>query len=132
VTILRSWPGLGRLNIATLLTEAPEPLRRRDYHSLRVLSGVAPVTRRSGKQCIVIRRHACNKRLQNAMYHWARVAIEHDSVSRCKYADLRGRGHSHGRALRGVADRLLCALCATLKRQILFDVNYKASQQAAA
>src|SRR5262245_43617034 len=51
VAILRSCPGLGRINIATLLAEAWEPLRRRDYHALRILSGIAPVTRRSGKSC---------------------------------------------------------------------------------
>jgi transposase len=132
VAILRSSPGIGRIILATLLAEATEPLRRRDYHALRILSGVAPVTRRSGKQCIVIRRHACNKRLQNAMYHWARVAIQHDSVSRCKYAGLRSRGHSHGRALRAVGDRLLHVVCTLLERQTLFDPSYKNSQMDAA
>jgi hypothetical protein len=41
VTILRSVPGVGRIVLATLLAEAAEPLRRRDYHALRTLSGVA-------------------------------------------------------------------------------------------
>jgi hypothetical protein len=50
--ILRSCPGLGRINVATLLAEATEPLRRRDYHALRTRSGVAPVTKRSGKSCV--------------------------------------------------------------------------------
>src|SRR5882762_8053364 len=45
VVILRSLPGLGRLMIALLLGEVWQPLRRRDYHALRSLSGVAPVTR---------------------------------------------------------------------------------------
>jgi hypothetical protein len=49
-TILRSLPGVGRIVLATLLAEACEPLRRRDYHALRTLSGDAPVTRRSGKR----------------------------------------------------------------------------------
>src|SRR5215208_6103120 len=132
VAILRSCPGLGRINIATLLAEACEPLRRRDYHVLRILSGVAPVTRRSGKSCIVVRRHACDTRLQNAVYHWARVAIQHDPISRQRYAELRRRGHSHARALRGVADRLLYVLCTLLERQVLFDPDYKPSQMAAA
>jgi transposase len=132
VAILRSCPGLGRINIATLLAEACEPLRRRDYHVLRLLSGVAPVTRRSGKSGIVVRRHACDTRLQNAVYHWARVAIQHDPISRQRYAELRRRGHSHARALRGVADRLLYVLCTLLERQVLFDPDYKSSQMAAA
>ena len=44
VTILRSLPGIGRINLATLLSEASGPLSRRDYQALRTLSGVAPVT----------------------------------------------------------------------------------------
>jgi transposase len=132
VAILRSCPGLGRINIATLLAEASEPLRARDYHALRVLSGVAPVTRRSGKSCIVIRRHACNDRMNKALYHWARVAIQHDPTSRRQYAALRQRGHSHARALRSVGDRLLSVLCTLLQRQVLFDPDYKTAQLAAA
>lgn len=131
VAILRSCPGLGRINIAALLAEAWEPLRRRDYHVLRALSGVAPVTRRSGKSCYVVRRYACNKRLAEAVYHWARVAMQHDPTSRRRYAELRRRGHNHGRALRGLGDRLLSVLCTLLQRQTLFDVDYKSTQPAA-
>jgi transposase IS116/IS110/IS902 family protein len=109
--ILRSMPGLGRIILAVLLGEVWQPLRRRDYHALRSLSGVAPVTRRSGKTCVVVRRYACNKRLANALYHWARLATQRDAVSRRRYAALRQRGHSHGRALRTVADRLLAVAC---------------------
>ncbi len=142
VVILRSMPGLGRITLATLLPtgqarglkahEAWQPLQRRDYHALRLLSGVAPVTRRSGKSCIVVRRYACNKRLDNALYHWARVATQHDAPSRDRYAALRARGHSHGRALRTVADRLLSVACTLLERQTLFDPDYKPPQAAAA
>jgi transposase len=132
VVILRSMPGLGRITLATLLAEAWQPLQRRDYHALRLLSGVAPVTRRSGKSCIVVRRYACNKRLDNALYHWARVATQHDAPSRDRYAALRARGHSHGRALRTVADRLLSVACTLLERQTLFDPDYKPAQAAAA
>jgi transposase len=132
VAILRSCPGLGRITTAALLAEGCEPLRRRDYHALRMLSGVAPVTRRSGKSIVVVRRHACNNRLQNAVHNWARVAIQHDPVSHKRYAELRRRGHSHARALRGVGDRLLYVLCTLLEQQTLFDPEYTTSQMAAA
>jgi transposase len=131
VTILRSLPGVGRIVLATLLAEASQPLRRRDYHALRTLSGVAPVTRRSGKRCIVIMRQACHMRLRGAVYHWARVAIQHDELSRRRYAELRKRGHSHGRALRSVADRLLAVACTLLTRQVPFDPEYTAKRAAA-
>ena len=105
VAILKSLPGIGKINLATLLAEASGPLSRRDYQALRTLSGVAPVTKRSGKSHIVVMRYAAHVRLRNAVYHWARVATQHDPKSRTRYAALRKRGHSHGRAIRGVADR---------------------------
>jgi hypothetical protein len=141
VTILRSLPGVGRIVLATLLPtgqarglkahEAPEPLRRRDYHALRTLCEVAPVTRRSGRRCVVIMHQACHMRLRTAVYHWARVAIQHDELSRRRYASLRQRGHSHGRALRSVADRLLAVACAMLTRQARFDPEHASNRAAA-
>jgi len=124
--ILASLPGVGRVVLATLLAEAWDALQRRDYAALRSLTGVAPVTKRSGKSLIVIRRQACHPRLSNAMYHWARVAVQHDRTSRTKYAALRGRGHSHGRALRSVADRLLNVACAMLKTGTTFNPSLAA------
>jgi hypothetical protein len=131
VAILRSWPGIGRIVLATLLTEAAQPLRARDYHALRALAGTAPVTRSSGKQRFVIRRLACNKRLQNAVHHWSGVAIQHDTTARRRYDALRRRGHGHARALRSVGDRLLYALCTTLRRQTTYNPNCQTAQVTA-
>jgi len=119
--ILASLPGNGRIVLATLLAEAWEALQRRDYHALRALCGAAPVTKRSGKSRIVVRRLACHPRLRNALYHWARVAAQHDEKSKAKYASLRARGHSHARALRSVGDRLLNVACAMLESRTLFN-----------
>ena len=128
VEILASMPGVGRIVLATLLAEAFDALQRRDYAALRSLTGVAPVTKRSGKSCIVVRRQACHDRLANAMYHWARVAVQNDPRSRAKYAALRSRGHSHGRALRSVADRLLNVACAMLKTGTTFNSSLAAQK----
>lgn len=119
--ILASLPGIGRINLATLLAEASEALQRRDYHALRALTGVAPVTRRSGKSCTISRRYAHHSRLANAVYHWARTAAQHDAISRNKYASLRARGHNHARALRSVADRLLNVACSMLRSGTIFN-----------
>jgi transposase len=128
--ILRSLPGIGTVILATLLTEAGDPLARRDHAALRTLSGVAPVTKRSGKTCIVVMRYAAHVRLRQAVFHWARVAILHDPKSRLRYEALRRRGHSYGRALRGVADRLLGVACVLLRRQVLFDPEHGAAKAA--
>lgn len=121
VNILRSLPGVGQCIAATMLAEASQALAERDYHALRSYAGVAPVTRRSGKGKSVVMRKACNQRLRNAFYHWARVSVQRDPRSNRHYANLRAKGHSHGRATRGVADRLLSMLFAMLRNGTMYD-----------
>jgi transposase len=66
VAILKSLPGIGRINLATLLAEASGPLSRRDYSALRTLSGVAPVTKTAASltplSCAVPRTTDCATR----------------------------------------------------------------------
>jgi len=121
VTILLSLPGVGIRIAATMLAEASQPLRARDYHAVRSLAGLAPVTKASGKRRVVVMRYACNTRLRTACYHWARVATQTDVLARRHYTILRQAGHTHPRALRGVADRLLAVLIGMLKSNTLYD-----------
>jgi len=121
VEILRSAPGVGRVTVATMLAQASRALNDRDYHALRAQAGLAPVTKASGKACRVEMRRACDVRLRNAFYHMARVATICDAATRSYYNDLKKRGHSHGRALRSVADRLLRILCAMLRDGTCYD-----------
>jgi hypothetical protein len=96
------------------------------------LSGVAPVTKRSGKSHIVVMCYAAHQRLRSAVFHWARAASQTDPKSRVRYTALRERGHSYGRALRGVADRLLWVACALLKHQAIFDPKLSTVHSASA
>jgi transposase len=124
VTILQSMPGAGRTVIATMFAEAAAALAQRDYGTLRIRLGVAPVTRKSGKRVkrpTVSMRYACSHPLRNAAYHWGRASLQHDSVCRRYYDELRGRGHTHGRALRSVVDRWLRILVAMLTSRTLYD-----------
>jgi len=104
-----------------LLAEAFEVLLRGDYAILRILCGVAPVTRRSGKSRIVTRRLACNVRLRNAIHFLADAARRCDAKSKAKYTALKARGCSHARALRTIGDRLLYVACTMLKNGVPFD-----------
>lgn len=115
-----------------MLVEAAQPLANRDYHALRAYGGVAPVTRQSGKRRQVLMRYACNQRLRNALYHWGRVSLQNDDRSRAHYHGLRKKGHSHGRALRGVADRLLAMLVSMLRSGSSYDPKRRSSTQLAA
>lgn len=130
--LLLSLPGIGVHNGAVILTEAELALQNRDYQALRRLAGAAPVSRRTGgrnKRPQVQQRQACNRRLREAVYHWACVARQRDPRARQHYGDLRSRGHSHGRAIRGVADRLLKVLCAVLKSGGKYDPERRAPQE---
>lgn len=123
VAILCSMPGAGKRVAATVLAEAPHEVAQRDYQRLRALSGVAPVTQRSGKSCRVLMRRACNHRLRNACHYWAMNAIRDDPSSRRYYDALRERGHGHARALRSVADRNLRTLIAMLESGTLYRAS---------
>jgi transposase len=131
VAIVRSMPGIGTRVAARMLAEASQPLVDRAYHVVRACMGIAPVTKQSGRRRTVSMRHACNVRLRNAAYHWARTGAQRDTGTRTYYAALRARGHSHGRALRSVADRLLRILITLLERGQLFDPTYAQQSQMA-
>lgn len=115
VGLLLSLPGVGCLIAAPLFREGSDPLAQRDYVALRAHSGIAPVTKQSGKTKQIMMRRGCRERLRHALYHGARCSVQHDPRSKVHYARLRQAGHKHGRALGGVADRLLAILIAMLK-----------------
>jgi transposase len=127
--IILSLPGVGYVIAATMLAEASQPLASRDYYVLRAYAGVAPITRQSGKTTAISMRHACNGRLRDAVYHWARISVQHDPRSLAQYSRLRSAGHNYSRTLRGVSDRLLALLCAMLRDQKPFDPELRNRKQ---
>ena len=123
VAIVQSLPGVGRKITAWLLAEAAQPLADRDYQVLRTHSGVAPVTKQSGKRRQVVMRHGCNPRLRHALYHMARVAMQRDTHFSSVYVALRAKGQRHGQALRNIGDRLLRILMAMLRDRTRYDAS---------
>lgn len=132
LTLLLSLPGVGVYVVSTLFAEAEDLLRRRDYAALRARSGVAPVTIRSGHSRWESRRLAVQHELCDAVYHWARVAMIHDPLIKARYRALRAKGHTHGRALRTVGDRLLAVACAMLRDGTHYDASVSRAQRKAA
>lgn len=121
VELVASMPGAGPMVVAALFGEAEAALRSRDLGALRAAAGVAPITKRSGKSCVVMMRRARNLILANALFHAARVAAMNDERWKTLLASLRARGQSYGRALRGVADRYLDVLFAVLRSGTPYD-----------
>ena len=85
--------------------------------------------RTTGKKKQVVMRYGCNGRLREALYHWSRISVQIDDYSRQHYHRLRASGHSHGRALRGIGDRLLSVLISMLKNQTIYDPMRRSQKQ---
>jgi transposase len=134
LTILLSLPGFGPLTTATALGESGDAFERRDYNALRSLCGAAPITKQSGGSRLVAMRRFCQPRLRVALHISAMQAIRTDPKFRDLYDRARARGHTVGRALRNIADRLLWLAVQLLKKDQLYDITLRqlAPQLAAA
>lgn len=121
--IVLSMVGIGWKTGATILGEAAHAIHDADYRTLRGQSGVAPITRSSGKKSITMMRRACDYRLRRALHHAAGVAVLHVTPWHNIYVRIRAKGGSHARALRQVADRMLFVLTTMLQNRTLFDIQ---------
>jgi hypothetical protein len=64
--------------------------------------------------------------------HWSRIAVQGDATCKTRYQALRKVGHTHGRALRRVGDRLLEISCAMMRSRSLCDPQRTARELHAA
>jgi len=125
LTILLSLPGFGPLTTATALGESGDAFERRDYNALRSLCGAAPITKQSGGSRYVAMRQFCQPRLRVALHISALQAIRIDPKFHDLYVRARARGHTVGRALRNIADRLLCLAVQLLRKNELYDIKLR-------
>jgi len=104
--IFQSPPGAGRA-MAPRLLGAFGSDRQRFAHAdeVAVLSGIAPVTRQSGKTKIVSRRRGCSKFLKQTFHEFADHARKWSSWSKAYYRWLRSKQMGHHAAIRKLASR---------------------------
>ena len=121
VALLLSMPGVGPKTVAVLLSECLPLLLSGDLERVRALSGVAPVTKQSGKGRRVTMRYACSERLRNALFHIAKNSVRKAGRFRTKYEQLIKKGHGYARALRGVADVELHVMASMLKNRTRYE-----------
>jgi Transposase/Transposase IS116/IS110/IS902 family len=106
--IYSSQPGLGTILGARVLAEfGDDPTRYADARCRKNYSGMAPITRASGKSRAVLARYARNRRLADALYQQAFSALTSSPGARAYYDAHRARGHTHHQALRALANRLV-------------------------
>jgi transposase len=70
---------------------------------LQTLSGVAPVTKRSGKRRTIHRRWACPKFLLQTFHEFAKCSRKKSAWAKAFYLHQRSRGKGHHAALRSLA-----------------------------
>lgn len=97
--------------------------RWEDADSLASFSGIAPVTKKSGKQRHVHRRFACPKYLRQTFHEFADCARRFCPWSKARYRMLRDRGMKHHAALRKLARSWIRILFRVWKTRVPFDCD---------
>ena len=115
-------PGAGKALAPRLLT-AFGSQRDRYAHADEVatLSGIAPVTKQSGKSRFVHRRYACPKYLRQTFHEFADQARKWCPWSRAYYRLQRSRGMKHHAAVRKLASRWIRILFRVWKTRTAYD-----------
>ncbi len=97
--------------------------RWEDAESVASFSGIAPVTRKSGKSRGVRRRFACPKFLRQTFHEFADRARQYCPWSKARYRMLRDRGMKHHAALRKIARSWIRILFRVWKTRVPFDCD---------
>jgi transposase len=120
--IYRSLPGLGVILGARVLGEfGDDPNRYTDAKSRRNYAGTSPLTVASGKKRAVLARHVRNRRLYDAIDHWAFAALSASPGARAFYDQHRAAGDTHHQALRALGNRLVGILHGCLRHHTPYD-----------
>lgn len=111
--LLDSVPGVGRVTIATLLSQLDE-LGKLDRKKIAALVGVAPLSKDSGTQRGQRSCWGGRAEVRAVLYMAALAGVRFNPVLRQAYASLRARGKAHKVALVACMRRLLTWLNAML------------------
>ncbi|MET7309326.1 IS110 family transposase [Streptomyces sp. NPDC005571] len=120
--IIRSFPGLGSLTGARVLAEIGDDRTRfANAGSLKAYAGSAPVTRASGKSCMVMSRRVKNQRLAAVGYVWAFVSLTRSPGARAHYDRRKEAGDRHVAAQRNLFNRFMGMLFHCLQTGVTYD-----------
>lgn len=95
--------------------------RWKNADEIASFSGIAPVTRQSGKSRVVLQRWACPTYLKQTFHEFADSARKWCRWSKARYLQLRDRGMKHNAALRKIARSWIRILFRVWKTGQQFD-----------
>jgi transposase len=121
-TLFHSFPGSGPVFGPRLLS-AFGSNRDRFECAMEVqnLSGIAPVTERSGKSCWVHWRLACPKFLRQSFHEFAAQSVHHSLWAKALYDQLRAQGSDHHAAVRTLAYKWIRIMFRCWKNRTPYD-----------
>jgi transposase len=102
--LFRSLPGAGKVMAPRLMAAFGSD--RGQYESaeqIQAKSGIAPITKQSGKTRFVLKRYACPKYLRQTFHEFAEFARRFSDWSRAFYKMKRAAGMKHNAAIRALA-----------------------------
>lgn len=102
--VFRTLPGAGEAMTPRLIAAFGSDRQRYDSaEQVQSLSGIAPITARSGKSNVVQKRYACNTFLRQTFHEFADHARRWSDWSRAFYELKRSQGMKHQAAVRALA-----------------------------
>jgi transposase len=120
--IFTALPGAGDVMAPRLLAAFGTDRQRFDSaQQLQEYSGIAPVTKRSGKTKLVERRLACPKFLRQTFHEFAGHSLAFCAWAKAYYDMQKKRGKKHHAAVRALAFKWIRVLYRCWKTRTLYD-----------
>jgi transposase len=120
--IFTSFPGAGEALAPRLLAAFGSDRQRLSTPAaMQNFSGVAPVTKRSGRSKIVHRRYACPKFLRQTFHEFAAYSVLKSPWAKAYYRLRRAQGQRHHAAVRSLAYKWIRILFRCWKDRIPYD-----------
>lgn len=120
--LYESLPGAGEVMEPRLLAAMGSDRERFDSaDEVQTFSGIAPVTKRSGKIHYVHRRYACPRFIRQTFHEWARITLRYSIWARAYYEHQRSIGKRHNTAIRALAFKWIRIIFRCWKNRILYN-----------
>ena len=120
--VFASLPGAGPALAPRLLCALGTDRQRfTDARELQILSGIAPVTKRSGRQCFVQRRWAAPKFLRQTFHEFAQHSLGFSVWAKAFYSLQIERGKGHHAAVRSLAFKWIRVIFACWQQHTPYD-----------
>lgn len=120
--IFNSLPGAGPVYAARLLSAFGSDRQKWERaDDLLNFSGIAPITKRSGKSKIVRRRIACPRFIKQSFHEFAGQSIRHCKWARAYYQRMKERGKKHHHCVRALAYKWIRIIYACWQSRSTYD-----------